>query len=86
MKKVIAALALVVILTSGLALTAMAQQQEIPVLIVGLPVQFDVHPLIKGNRTLVPFRAVADALNVAVHWDGAKHGKGWREHGLDADS
>lgn len=72
MKRIIAALALVVILTSGLALTVMAQEKEIPVLIDGLQVQFDVQPLIKGNRTLVPFRAVADALNVAVHWDGAK--------------
>lgn len=73
MKRIMAALALVVTLTSGLALTAFAQEKgEIEVLLDGLPVQFDVQPLIKGDRTLVPFRAVADALNVVVHWDGAK--------------
>ena len=54
MKRIMAALALVVTLTSGLALTAFAQEKgEIEVLLDGLPVQFDVQPLIKGDRTLV---------------------------------
>lgn len=36
----------------------------------GLPVTFDVHPFIEKGRTLVPFRAIAEALNVQVNWDG----------------
>lgn len=73
MKRFVAMLALSIIFTSGLVLPVFAQKGgEIQVLIDGLLVQFDVQPLIKGNRTLVPFRAVADALNVAVHWDGVK--------------
>ena len=45
--------------------------QVIPVFIDGLPVVFDVQPVIANDRTLVPFRAVAEALNVKVTWDGA---------------
>jgi len=45
--------------------------REIPVLVDGLPVSFDVKPVLQNGRTLVPFRAIAEALNVAVAWDGA---------------
>jgi len=72
----------VVMLAGGLALPAFAQEQPgIPVLIDGLPVTFDVQPVIQNGRTLVPFRAIAEALNVKVNWDGttqainATHGK-----------
>ncbi|WP_333870569.1 stalk domain-containing protein [Desulforamulus putei] len=52
------------------ALPAMAQSGgEITVSIDGLPVAFDVNPVIDNNRTLVPFRALAEALNVQVTWD-----------------
>lgn len=43
----------------------------ISVQIDGLPVNFDVRPLVQNNRTLVPFRALAEALNVSVTWDNA---------------
>ncbi|HHV77569.1 MAG TPA: copper amine oxidase [Syntrophothermus lipocalidus] len=60
-----------VILAGGFALPAYAQEQkEIPVLIDGLPVTFDVQPVIQNGCTLVPFRAIAEALNVKVNWDG----------------
>lgn len=36
-----------------------------------MPVSFDVQPVIQSGRTLVPFRAIAEALNVQVTWDGA---------------
>ena len=53
------------------ALPAFAQEQpKIPVLVDGLPVAFDVQPVIQNGRTLVPFRAIAEALNVRVSWDG----------------
>lgn len=60
-----------VMLAGGFALPAFAQeQQEIPVVIDGLPVNFDVQPVIQNGRTLVPFRTIAEALNVKVTWDG----------------
>ncbi|MGB9860461.1 MAG: copper amine oxidase N-terminal domain-containing protein, partial [Moorellaceae bacterium] len=61
----------VVILAGGFSLPAFAQEvREIPVLVDGLPVTFDVQPIIQNGRTLVPFRAIAEALNVKVYWDG----------------
>jgi hypothetical protein len=61
----------VVMMAGRLVLPAFAQeQQKIPVLIDGLPVVFDVLPIIQNGRTLVPFRAIAEALNVKVDWDG----------------
>ncbi|WP_027357566.1 copper amine oxidase N-terminal domain-containing protein [Desulfofundulus thermocisternus] len=60
----------VVLLAGRLVLPAFAQeQQKISVLIDGLPVAFDVQPIIQNGRTLVPFRAIAEALNVRVNWD-----------------
>lgn len=60
-----------IILAIGIA-PANAQQQPgvNQVFIDGLPVVFDVQPVIENDRTLVPFRAVAEALNVEVTWDG----------------
>lgn len=42
---------------------------SLTVLLDGLPVIFDAKPVIQQNRTLVPFRAIAEALNVNVSWD-----------------
>ncbi|WP_338013820.1 copper amine oxidase N-terminal domain-containing protein [Desulforamulus profundi] len=51
-------------------LPALAQPAgEITVSIDGLPVAFDVKPVMDKNRTLVPFRALAEALNVRVAWN-----------------
>ena len=47
-----------------------AEGQEIRVLVDGLPVSFDVPPIIRDHRTLVPFRFIAEALRVDVEWDG----------------
>lgn len=41
----------------------------ISVLVDGLPVNFDAPPVLRNDRVLVPFRAVAEALNVPVSWD-----------------
>jgi hypothetical protein len=74
MKRLFLTFVLVMVLAGGLGPPALAQPepQEITVLIDGLAVTFeDVPPVIQNGRTLVPFRAVAEALNVAVDWDGA---------------
>lgn len=51
------------------ALPAFAQNQQITINVDGLGVPFDTPPLLDNGRTLVPFRAIAEALNVAVTWD-----------------
>lgn len=51
-------------------LPALAQPGgKIGVSIDGLPVAFDVDPVVENGRTLVPFRALAEALHVQVTWD-----------------
>lgn len=61
-----------VILALNFSIPAFAQsQQNISVFIDGLPVSFNVQPIIIDGRTLVPFRAIAEALNVRVNWDGS---------------
>lgn len=44
--------------------------KKIPVWVDELPVTFDVQPIIIKGRTLVPFRAIAESLNVNVEWNG----------------
>jgi hypothetical protein len=46
------------------------EQGKITVSIDGLPVTFDVEPVIQNGRTMVPFRAVVEALNARVEWEG----------------
>lgn len=48
---------------------ALAQPKNIAVYIDGLPLTFDVPPMLQEGRTLVPFRAVSEALNIAVDWN-----------------
>ncbi|KAF1083888.1 putative sporulation-specific glycosylase YdhD [Sporotomaculum syntrophicum] len=70
MKRIFLMLALVAWLGGVLVPAASAQENKhIPVFIDGLPVNFDVQPVIQSGRTLVPFRAIAEALNVQVTWE-----------------
>lgn len=57
--------------TSGVS-PAYAQQSNktTTVFLDEKPVTFDVSPVIKNGRTLVPFRAIAESLNVQVLWNG----------------
>ncbi|MCG0276246.1 MAG: glycosyl hydrolase family 18 protein [Thermosediminibacteraceae bacterium] len=48
---------------------AFAQPRQVNVLIDGLSLDFDVPPFIKEGRTMVPFRAISEALNVPVAWN-----------------
>ncbi|MGI5920185.1 MAG: stalk domain-containing protein [Syntrophomonadaceae bacterium] len=70
MKRILSVLFLALILIASQPLIAPAQGQEtISVLIDGLTVNLDVLPVIKDGRTLVPFRAIAEAMNIDVGWD-----------------
>ncbi|MGN1115496.1 MAG: copper amine oxidase N-terminal domain-containing protein [Candidatus Ornithomonoglobus sp.] len=66
------------ILTEALSLTLLTgmftgvpagAQSGIGVTINGSPVQFDEPPLIRNDRTLVPIRAIFEAMGMSVHWD-----------------
>lgn len=59
----------IVLLTEGTNTPSFAQERTISIIVDGLPVNFDVPPITKDGRTLVPFRAVSEALNVPVSWD-----------------
>ncbi|MGI9860490.1 stalk domain-containing protein [Moorella naiadis] len=69
---ILISLMVVATLVAGLAPPALAQEpgKQIPVLVDGQPVTFDAPPVIQDKRILVPFRAIAEALNVQVDWDG----------------
>lgn len=46
-------------------------KEEIKVFVNGEPVEFDVPPVIVDDRTLVPLRAIFEALGADVEWNGA---------------
>lgn len=66
-------LASVFVLAGGLLPPAFAGEaaEEVSVAVDGLPLTFEINPVIQEGRTLVPFRALAERLNVPVYWDGA---------------
>lgn len=43
---------------------------EIKVFLNGVEIEFDVAPYIKNGRTMVPFRAIFEALGVDISWNG----------------
>lgn len=65
------ALLLVFVGSNSLPSYARAESKPITVYLDEIPVHFDVQPIIRDDRTLVPFRALAEALNVNVAWDGS---------------
>lgn len=70
MKRLLSTIFIALILITIQPLTAPAQgQQAISVLIDGLNLDMDVPPIIQNDRTLVPFRAIAEAINITVNWD-----------------
>lgn len=48
-----------------------ADPNVIKVVLNGQPLTFDVPPEIRNNRTLVPLRAIFEALGATITWDGA---------------
>ena len=66
---VLVVISMVFFVSPVLAQEGKNEEQKISVLLDGLDVAFDVTPIIQNGRTLVPFRAIAEALNVAVNWE-----------------
>lgn len=52
-----------------MALPAMAATQVPRVVVNGTELVFDVPPVIENGRTLVPMRAIFEALGAAIYWD-----------------
>lgn len=49
---------------------AAAAPGPVTVVVDGIPLQFDVPARIIGDRTMVPFRGILEALGASVDWDG----------------
>jgi len=70
MRRILPALFLALILIASQPLIVSAQDQEtISVLVDGLTVKLDVSPVIQNDHILVPFRAIAEAMNIEASWD-----------------
>ena len=67
MKKFIAMLLTVSAL--GMASAAIAADNEPAVYLNGAQMTFDVNPFIEDDRTLVPMRAIFEAVGADVQWD-----------------
>ena len=61
-------LCLCLMLTMFSAFPAMAEEKPITVLLDGNPITFDVPPVIMNSRTMVPMRAIFEALGASVQW------------------
>lgn len=53
-----------------LSTAAIAASNEPSVYLDGEKMTFDVNPFIENDRTLVPFRAIFEAVGAEVEWDG----------------
>ena len=70
--KKLLSLALASAMTLSMAVTAVSADSDIKVLLNGKELSFDVPPMVVDNRTLVPFRAIFEALGYDVVWDQAE--------------
>jgi hypothetical protein len=64
---------LVLFFLLSLACSAYAASPEAPIKVFlnGTPLVMDVPPVLKEDRTLVPFRAIGEAMMAEVDWDGS---------------
>lgn len=70
MKKPLSILIVALMLMASPVLTAPAQgQPPVSVYVDGMPLVMDVLPIIENSRTLVPFRAIAEAMHITVSWN-----------------
>ncbi|MCD8237897.1 MAG: hypothetical protein LUC92_00970 [Clostridiales bacterium] len=69
MKKTVALLAAFLVAFSALSFTASGSESEIGVTVDGFDISFDQPPVVINGRTLVPLRAIFEALGAEVEWD-----------------
>ena len=68
-KKVLALLLSLVMMLSVLTVPALADERQITVIYNGEKLEFDVPPMLINGRTMVPMRAIFEALQATVHWN-----------------
>ncbi len=68
MKKTVSILLALVLMLSSLGAFA---ESDIILTVDGQVLNTDVPPIIKNDRTMVPFRAIFEALNIEVNWSDA---------------
>ena len=61
--------ALLIVCILCMSTAAFAQNDKVTVTLNGTPVVFDVEPQIINDRTMVPLRAIAEALDSFVVWN-----------------
>ena len=59
-----------IILACGLTSVSHASGDNITVTLNGSNIYFDQPPIIQNERTLVPMRAIFEAMGCEVEWDG----------------
>lgn len=69
MKKIMKVLMLCMLMISVIISTVAFANSEIKVAIDGEYVEFDVQPQLINDRTMVPLRAIFEALGAEVDWD-----------------
>lgn len=68
MKKTVSIILALVLMLSSVSVFA---DTDIALTVNGKVLQTDVPPVIKNDRTMVPFRAIFEALNIEVNWSAA---------------
>ena len=68
-KRFVSLLLLTIILLNVTYTIVLAYEKEISVVLDGEEIVFDVQPQIINNRTMVPLRAIFEALDATVEWD-----------------
>lgn len=69
MKQILSTVFLLLILIVSLPLNASALEQPVSVQLDGLTLSLEIPPVILNGRTLVPFRAITESMNIPVSWD-----------------
>ena len=72
MKKILTLFLIMMICISSLSTIAFTANDEITVIVNGKVIEFEQLPIIEEGRTLVPIRAVCEALGAEVLWDAAR--------------
>lgn len=57
------------LLVISVSSTVFAQNDKLTVTLDGAPIAFDVEPQLINDTTMVPFRAIAEALGASVMWN-----------------
>jgi hypothetical protein len=70
MRRALGLLSIWLLLAGLLPAAAVAEEATARVVVDGIELRTDVPPLLINNRTMVPFRAIAEAMGVRVEWQG----------------